>query len=128
DNRREEILTYIYDKYGKENVAQIGTIGTYGAKSAVRDVARVLGASQEEIKQWAKAIPSGPNVSLENGLKNQDLQNLVHKNERNRNIYEIAKSIQGRNRHVSTHAAAVVIEIIRLLKKSLCKREVAIST
>lgn len=117
DNRREEILTYIYDKYGKENVAQIGTIGTYGAKSAVRDVARVLGASQEEIKQWAKAIPSGPNVSLENGLKNQDLQNLVHKNERNRNIYEIAKSIQGRNRHVSTHAAAVVIADHPIIEK-----------
>lgn len=117
DNRREEILTYIYDKYGKENVAQIGTIGTYGAKSAVRDVARVLGASQEEIKQWAKAIPSGPNVSLENGLKNQDLQNLVHKNERNRNIYEIAKNIQGRNRHVSTHAAAVVIADHPIIEK-----------
>src|SRR5699024_4895402 len=75
------------------------------------------GASQEEIKQWAKAIPSGPNVSLENGLKNQDLQNLVHKNERNRNIYEIAKNIQGRNRHVSTHAAAVVIADHPILEK-----------
>ena len=109
DNRREEILTYIYDKYGRKNVAQIGTIGTYGAKSAVRDVARVLGASQEEIKRWAKAIPSGPNVSLENGIKNQDLQNLIRENARNQKIYEIAKSIEGRNRHISTHAAAVVI-------------------
>lgn len=109
DNRREEILTYIYDKYGKKNVAQIGTIGTYGAKSAVRDVARVLGASQEEIKRWAKAIPSGPNVSLKNGIKNQDLQNLIRENARNQKIFEIAESIEGRNRHISTHAAAVVI-------------------
>ena len=109
DNRRDEVLTYIYEKYGKENVAQIGTIGTYGAKSAIRDVARVLGASQEEIKRWAKAIPSGPNVSLENGIKNQALQELVFENRRNQQIYEIAKRIEGRNRHISTHAAAVVI-------------------
>ncbi|MEY8291225.1 DNA polymerase III subunit alpha [Carnobacteriaceae bacterium 52-44] len=109
DNRREEILEYIHKKYGHENVAQIGTIGTYGAKSAIRDVARVLGVSQENIKRWAKAIPSGPNVTLENGIKNSNLQNLVNENDQNRRIYETAKKIEGRNRHVSTHAAAVVI-------------------
>src|SRR5699024_2442813 len=106
-----------YDKYGKENVAQIGTIGTYRAKSAVRTVARVLGASQEDIKQWAKAIPSGPNASLQNGLKNQDIQDLVHKKQRNQNIYEIDKNIQGRYRHVSTHAAAVVIADHPIIEK-----------
>src|SRR5699024_4531249 len=109
DNRREEILKYINNKYGNKNVAQIGTIGTYGAKSAIRDVARVLGISQAEIKKWAKAIPSGPNVTLENAIKSSNLQNLVNENEQNRRIYEIAKKIEGRNRHVSTHAAAVVI-------------------
>src|SRR5699024_4336088 len=109
DNRREEILKYIHNKYGNKNVAQIGTIGTYGAKSAIRDVARVLGISQAEIKKWAKAIPSGPNVTLENAIKSSNLQNLVNENEQNRRIYEIAKKIEGRNRHVSTHAAAVVI-------------------
>src|SRR5699024_3963899 len=109
DNRREEILKYIHNKYGNKNVAQIGTIGTYGAKSAIRDVARVLGISQAEIKKWAKAIPSGPNVTLENAINSSNLQNLVNENEQNRRIYEIAKRIEGRNRHVSTHAAAVVI-------------------
>lgn len=109
DSRREEILHYIHNKYGHEHVAQIGTIGTYGAKSAVRDVGRVLGASQSELKRWSQAIPNGPNVTLENGIKDSKLRELVNESEKNRRIYEFAKKIEGRNRHVSTHAAAVVI-------------------
>ncbi|HLR92412.1 MAG TPA: DNA polymerase III subunit alpha [Atopostipes sp.] len=109
DNRREEILNYIHKKYGHAHVAQIGTIGTYGAKSAVRDVARVLGATQAELKKWSQAIPNGPNVTLENGLNDPNLKAMVNENDQNRRIYEIAKKIEGRNRHVSTHAAAVVI-------------------
>lgn len=109
DNRREEILQYIYKKYGSDYVAQIGTIGTYGAKSAVRDVARVFGLSQAEIKKWSQAIPSGPNVTLENSLQNQTMKRLVAESEQNQRIYNVARKIEGRNRHVSTHAAAVVI-------------------
>lgn len=109
DNRREDILQYIHQKYGNEKVAQIGTIGTYGAKSAVRDVNRVFGQSQNEIKQWAKAIPSGPDVTLENSLETETFKNLVFANEKNQQIYQVAKKIEGSNRHVSTHAAAVVI-------------------
>ena len=109
DNRREDILQYIYKKYGADYVAQIGTIGTYGAKSAVRDVARVFGLSQAEIREWSKAIPSGPNITLENSLQNNALKQLVTKNEQNQRIYNVARKIEGRNRHISTHAAAVVI-------------------
>lgn len=109
DNRREEILNYIHRKYGKENVAQIGTIGTYGAKSAIRDVNRVFGQTQDEIKKWAKAIPSGPDVTLENSLKSKPFKDLVTLNERNQQIFQVGKKIEGSNRHVSTHAAAVVI-------------------
>ena len=118
DNRREEILNYIHKKYGTKNVAQIGTIGTYGAKSAVRDVARVLGASQEEIKKWSNAIPSGPSVTLENGIKDKKLYDLVNSSEQNRRIYNIAKKIEGSNRHISTHAAAVVIADHPIIKQS----------
>lgn len=109
DNRREEILEYIYNKYGANHVAQIGTIGTYGAKSAVRDVARVLGLSQDDIRRWSKAIPSGPDVTLDNAMGQTTFKNLVNESEQNRRIYTIARKIEGRNRHVSTHAAAVVI-------------------
>lgn len=109
DNRREQILHYIVEKYGSKNVAQIGTIGTYGAKSAIRDVARVLGATQDTIKKWAKALPNGPNVTLENARNEQNVQNLLKEDEQNQRIFNIARKIEGCNRHVSTHAAAVVI-------------------
>lgn len=109
DNRREEILQYIYNKYGSDYVAQIGTIGTYGAKSAVRDVARVLGLSQDEIRRWSKAIPSGPEVNLENSMNQSAFKNLVNESEQNQEIFNIARKIEGRSRHISTHAAAVVI-------------------
>lgn len=109
DNRREEILQYVYHKYGSDYVAQIGTIGTYGAKSAVRDVARVFGLSQDEIRQWSRAIPSGPDVTLEKSINQQSFKDYVNESEQNRRIYQVARKIEGRNRHVSTHAAAVVI-------------------
>lgn len=109
DNRREEILNYIHQKYGHEKVAQIGTIGTYGAKSAIRDVNRVLGQSQEEIKKWARIIPSGPDVTLESAMQQKSFKEFVTLNEQNQQIYHIGKKIEGSNRHISTHAAAVVI-------------------
>lgn len=117
DNRREEILDYIFIKYGSENVAQIGTIGKFGAKSAVRDVGRVFGLTQDELKKWSQAIPTGPNVSLK-GLKNyRKLVSLVEKNDLNRTIYETALKIEGANRHVSTHAAGIVISDDKLMKR-----------
>ena len=109
DNQREKILHYIFKRYGSDNVAQIGTIGTYGAKSAIRDVNRVFGQSQEQIKRWAKAIPSGPDVTLENSMKDPNLCQLLQEDPLNQRIYDVAKKIEGSNRHVSTHAAAVVI-------------------
>jgi len=109
DNRREEILQYIFHKYGKEHVAQIGTIGTYGAKSAVRDVGRVFGLSQNELKRWSKAIPTGPDVTLKNSLQNTTLKNLVNESNKNQRLYQVATKIEGANRHVSTHAAGIVI-------------------
>ncbi len=109
DNQREKILHYIFNRYGSANVAQIGTIGTYGAKSAIRDVNRVFGQSQEQIKRWAKAIPSGPDVSLNHGDRNTELNKILNENATNQKIYDVAKKIEGSNRHVSTHAAAVVI-------------------
>ena len=109
DNQREKILHYIFNRYGSENVAQIGTIGTYGAKSAIRDVNRVFGQTQDQIRRWAKAIPSGPDVSLDNAMKDPELSKLLNEDPLNRKIYDVARKIEGSKRHVSTHAAAVVI-------------------
>lgn len=109
DIQREKILHYIFERYGSDNVAQISTIGTYGAKSAIRDVNRVFGQSQEQIKRWAKAIPSGPEVSLNTAMKDAEVTKLLDEESINRTIYEVARKIEGSNRHVSTHAAAIVI-------------------
>ena len=109
DDKREQILNYIFNRYGSENVAQIGTIGTYGAKSAIRDVNRVFGQTQEQIRTWAQSIPSGPDMTLEKAIKDTSFQTLVNESALNRRIYDVALKIEGSNRHVSTHAAAVVI-------------------
>lgn len=109
DNRREEILEYVLEKYGAANVAQIGTIGKFGAKSAVRDVGRVMGLTQTELKRWSKAIPGGPNVSLQQALNQPKLANLVAESPLNRTIFQTALKIEGSNRHLSTHAAGIVI-------------------
>ncbi len=109
DNRREEVLYYIYQKYGAEHVAQIGTLGTYGAKSAVRDVGRVFGLSQAQLSNWSKAIPSGPNVSLDAAIRQKPLKNLASETQQNQQIFHVAKKIEKRIHHISTHAAAVVI-------------------
>lgn len=117
DNRRGDILQYIFQKYGEDYIAQIGTIGTYGAKSAIRDVGRVFGLTQNELSRWSKAIPSGPNVTLENAATQNELKNLINENQENQRIYQIAKKIEKRTHHISTHAAAVVISDDPLIER-----------
>lgn len=117
DNRREEILNYILKKYGPENVSQIGTIGKFGAKSAVRDVGRVFGLSQEKLRGWAQALPSSPNVTLDQAKNNKNIKDLVNKNDLNRTIYQTALKIEGSNRHISTHAAGVVVSDQKLIER-----------
>lgn len=117
DNRRQEILDYIYKKYGKEKVAQIGTIGKFGAKSAIRDVGRVFGLSKEELKTWSQAIPSGPNISLKKSKESPKLVKLINENDLNKKIYQTAVKIEGSNRHVSTHAAGIVISDQKLISQ-----------
>lgn len=110
DNRRDEVLQYVKNKYGKEHVAQIITFGTLAAKMALRDTARVFGLKQEESNQWSKAIPSQLGITLAEAYqKSSALQQLVNKNAQNHLMFNTAKKIEGLPRHTSTHAAGVVI-------------------
>ncbi|MFL2099970.1 DNA polymerase III subunit alpha [Desemzia sp. FAM 24101] len=110
DNRRDEVLQYVKNKYGKDHVAQIITFGTLAAKMALRDTARVFGLKQEESNQWSKAIPSQLGITLEEAYRQSSaLQQLVNKNNQNQLMFETAKKIEGLPRHTSTHAAGVVI-------------------
>ena len=110
DNRREEVLLYVKNKYGQEHVAQIATFGTMAAKMVLRDVGRVFGLSQSEANRWSKAIPNTLKITLEQALReSKTLRELVDFNERNKRLFQVACVLEGLPRHVSTHAAGVVI-------------------
>ena len=110
DNRREELLQYVNKKYGENHVAQIATFGTLAAKMAIRDVSRVFGLSQNEANRWANAIPKDLKITLDQAFeKSKTLRELVNHSIKNKLLYDTAKKIEGLPRHVSTHAAGVVI-------------------
>ncbi len=109
-NRREEVIRYVTEKYGKNNVAQITTFGTMKAKAAVRDVGRALGMSYQETDRIAKLIPDEPNISIEKAIEMEPgLKKLMEKDEKVKELIEISKKLEGLARHASTHAAGIVI-------------------
>lgn len=108
--RRQEVIEYVIRKYGKDNVAQIITFGTFGAKQAVRDSARVLNLPYSEADKIAKHIPQELNMTIEKALEmNRELKNLYEENAEIAKVIDIARAIEGMPRHSSTHAAGVVI-------------------
>ena len=110
DDRREEILQYVHDKYGHGRVAQIITFGTLATKQVLRDVGRVFGLSQFEAAEWSKTIPQALHISLEDSYRQSlPLRNLVADNAKNQLIFETAKKLEGLPRHNSTHAAGIVL-------------------
>ena len=113
DDRRDELIEYARHKYGADHVAQIGTFGTMMARGAVRDVTRALGFSYTLGDQIAKLIPMGAQgfpMTLDRAMKeNPDLKKLYEEDADTKTIIEMAKKIEGNARHVSVHAAGVVI-------------------
>ena len=117
DNRREEILIYVREKYGYHHMAQIATFGTMAAKQVLRDVARVFGLSQSESNRWSQAVPNALKMTLKKAYQeSKKLVELVQLNEMNRLLFETAIHLEGLPRHVSTHAAGVVISDKNLLE------------
>lgn len=110
DNRRDEVLRYVAEKYGTDYVAQIITFGTLAARAAVRDAGRVMDLPPGLIDQTAKNIPSRPGISLEDALKeSHGLQQSFHSDQSVKKLIEIAMKLEGLPRHASTHAAGVVL-------------------
>jgi len=113
DNRRGEVIEYAKRKYGADHVAQIGTFGTMMARGAVRDVARALGKPYEVGDKIAKLIPMGSQgfpMTINHALELEpELKNLYDNNPEVKQILDIAKKLEGTVRHVSVHAAGVVI-------------------
>jgi len=110
DDRREEILEYVREKYGQDRVAQVVTFNTLGAKAAVRDVGRVLGIDQDRINRLAKAIPEGKGWTLKKAVAEApEVKQLVGQDGELAQVVEYAGQLEGISRHSSVHAAAVVI-------------------
>jgi len=110
--RRDEVITYVQDKYGRDRVAQIITFGKLQARAVVRDVGRVLQMSYGQVDRLAKMIPNNPAnpVTLQEALNDDaDLRNEIRKDETSQNLIDIALQLEGLYRHASTHAAGVVI-------------------
>jgi len=109
-NRRGEVIDYVRNKYGKENVAQIITFGTMAAKSVVRDVGRVLGLPYGLVDKVAKTIPAGPEVTLPTAaLDSPALADAIKNDSEVARVIEIGSKLEGLSRHAGMHAAGVVI-------------------
>lgn len=110
DNRRDEVLAYVLDKYGKDHVAHISTFGTLAAKQVLRDVGKVFELSQYDLNALSKAVPSLPKITLASALKNSKVfAQLVQSDERYQELFQVALKLEGLPRHVSTHAAGIVM-------------------
>jgi DNA polymerase-3 subunit alpha len=113
DNRRDEMIQYAREKYGADKVAQIGTFGTMAAKGAVRDVSRALGYPYATGDRISKLIPMGSQgfaMTIDRALEEvPELATMYDKEVEIREIINLAKKIEGCARHISVHAAGVVI-------------------
>jgi len=110
DDRREEIMDYVREKYGQDRVAQVVTFNTLGAKAAVRDVGRVMGIDQDRINGLAKAIPDGKGWTLDKAMAEApEVKQMVEQDTELAQVVEYAAKLEGISRHSSVHAAAVVI-------------------
>ena len=113
DNRRDEVIEYAREKYGRDKVAQIGTFGTMMARGAVRDVARAMGYAYDIADRISKLIPMGAQgfpMTIDKALTEvAELKEAYEKEPDTKRIIDMAKKIEGCARHISVHAAGVVI-------------------
>ncbi|MGM0547663.1 MAG: DNA polymerase III subunit alpha [Bacillota bacterium] len=108
DENRDQIIEYVKKRYGKERVAQIGTFGTMAARAAIRDVGRVLALPYKKVDQVAKLISSRKGIKA--SLKSQEkLQQLYQRDSQIKELIDYARGVEGLPRHISTHAAGVII-------------------
>jgi len=108
--RRNEIIEYVTQKYGRESVAQVITFGTMQARAVVRDVGRVLKLPYAEVDRIAKMVPRELNITLDDALARvPELRELRDSDEKYGRLIEYARMLEGLVRHASVHAAGVII-------------------
>ena len=135
DDRREEVIRYTAERYGRDRVAQICTFGTLGPKAAVRDSGRALGFSFDETDRIARMIPDQLHITLDASLEqSQELGTVYETEDRARELIDTARSLEGVTRHASTHAAGIVIsreplmDVVPLQRATGSKDEDALPT
>ena len=110
DDRREEAIRYVTDKYGRDHVAQIITFGTLGAKAAIRDSGRALGMSYADVDRIARLVPTRVGMTIDQAFElSPEMADAYGQDASLRRLIDTAKGLEGVTRHVSTHAAGVVI-------------------
>lgn len=114
DEKRQEIIRYVTERYGSDKVCQIITFGTMAARGAIRDVGRVLNIPYSDVDRLAKLVPFGSSISeaLESSI---ELKEIYERENWARDVINFAKILEGMPRHASTHAAGVVISKFPLM-------------
>ena len=108
--RRQEVIDYVVEKYGKDRVVQIVTFGTMAARGVIRDVGRVMDLPYAQCDSIAKMVPQELNITIDKALKeNPELRRTYENDEQVKNLIDMAKRLEGLPRHSSMHAAGVVI-------------------
>jgi DNA polymerase-3 subunit alpha len=110
DNRRDEVIRYVAEKYGRDRVAQIITFGTLGAKAAIRDSGRALGVPLADTDRVARMVPNQLNISVEDAIEqSQEMRQAQRDDPTIADLLGFARRLNGVVRNTSTHAAGVVI-------------------
>jgi DNA polymerase-3 subunit alpha len=113
-NRRGEVIQYVTEKYGREQVAQIITFGTLAAKAAIKDVGRVLDMTFAEVDRISKLVPKTLNIKLEQAIEDPELKAVASKEPRVKEVLDISMKLEGVCRNAGMHAAGVVISSVPL--------------
>ena len=109
-DRRGEVIQYVTKRYGWDRVGQIITFGQLKPRSAIKDVGRVMGLTFAETDRISKLVPAGPKVTLESALAEEPrLTEIQQERDEYRRVIQVARALEGLNRHVGMHAAGVVI-------------------
>jgi len=113
-NRRGEVIQYVTEKYGREQVAQIITFGTLAAKAAIKDVGRVLDMSFAEVDRISKLVPKTLNIKLEQAVEDPELRAVAAREPRVKEVLDVSMKLEGVARNAGVHAAGVVISSVPL--------------
>lgn len=108
-NRRDEVISYVTEKYGRDHVSQIITFGTLAARAAIRDVGRALGMPYADVDAVARTVPQELDITIAEALRRSDLKELYENSEAVKKLIDTARAIEGMPRNVSIHAAGIVI-------------------